>query len=87
MRQIFFFDSLLTPKILLACYWLSLLGVVISGFISLAVTHSFSFWQLLVGLGMMVGIRISFEMIMIMFKMAEYLRRIAENQPKRDANQ
>jgi hypothetical protein len=33
MRNIFFFDAMLTPKIITAVYWLALLGVLLSGII------------------------------------------------------
>lgn len=32
MKEIFFFDSMITPKIITSVYWLSLLCVVIVGF-------------------------------------------------------
>jgi hypothetical protein len=85
MKQMFFFDSLLTPKLLLVSYWLSLASAIGVGIYTMISAQGVSIAHILIGIVTLVGIRVSFEMIMIVFKMAEYLRRIAENQPQRDA--
>lgn len=75
-KNILFFNSLITPKILTMLYWLSLLTLIVAG-IATMVTHN-----IFVGLVMLIfggmGIRVSFEMIMIAFKNNEYLKKIAE---------
>lgn len=76
MKSIFFFDAMLTPKIITVVYWLSLLAVIFYGI-------GFMYYgQFFLGLlGLIIGclmIRVSFEMIMIAFKNNEYLRKIAE---------
>jgi ABC-type spermidine/putrescine transport system permease subunit II len=76
MKNIFFFDAMLTPKIITGVYWLCLLGVLFGG-IALMISGEF-----LRGLGsVIVGgvfIRVCFEMVIIAFKNNEYLRKIAE---------
>ena len=77
MRNIFFFDAMLTPKIITAVYWLALLGVLISG---IGMMFYGEFFRGLFGI--IVGgvfVRVAFEMIIIAFKNNEYLRKIAEN--------
>ncbi|QHA86280.1 DUF4282 domain-containing protein [Serratia rhizosphaerae] len=76
MRNILFFDSMLTPKIITVIYWLTLLGVVISGIG--VMTYSGVLSGLL---GILIGgvfVRVAFEMVIIAFKNNEYLRKIAE---------
>ncbi|MCE0828476.1 MULTISPECIES: DUF4282 domain-containing protein [Buttiauxella] len=80
MKNIFFFDTLITPKLLVVLYWLSIISIVIS-----AATTIF-LGQALAGIfGLVFGIlavRVGFELIMIAFKNNEYLKRIAENLPE-----
>jgi hypothetical protein len=76
MKSIFFFDAMLTPKIITVAYWLSLLGMILSGIMYI---YMGDFFRGL--LGMVIGcifIRVCFEMVIIAFKNNEYLRKIAE---------
>lgn len=76
MKNIFFFDAMLTPKIITGVYWLCLLAILVGGI------GSIFFGEFLRGLvAMIVGgvfTRVCFEMVIIAFKNNEYLRRIAE---------
>lgn len=78
MKDIFFFDSMLTPKIITFVYWLLLLGCLISG-----VTTIFSQFGggLFAGLGIMIagaiGSRIWCELLIVLFKIHENLQKIA----------
>ncbi|BFO08727.1 DUF4282 domain-containing protein [Serratia rubidaea] len=76
MKSIFLFDAMLTPKIITVVYWLTLLGVIVSGIGMM--TYSGVFSGLLAILIGGVFVRVAFEMIIIAFKNNEYLRRIAE---------
>nr|WP_306288327.1 hypothetical protein [Pseudoalteromonas sp. WY3] len=51
MKGIFFFESMLTPKIITFVYWLMLLGAVISGVTTMFVQYGGGFWA---GLGIIV---------------------------------
>ncbi|MBN1361916.1 MAG: DUF4282 domain-containing protein [Sedimentisphaerales bacterium] len=83
MRFVLFFDSMLTPKIITFVYWLALLGVVIS-----ALTTMFggfggvTFGKFLMGIGILVGggigARIWCELLIVLFKIHENVRKIAE---------
>ncbi|TQI78158.1 uncharacterized protein DUF4282 [Serratia fonticola] len=76
MKNIFFFDAMLTPKIITAVYWLCLLAILASGIGAMVYGEFFRGL-----LGMILGgvfTRVCFEMIIIAFKNNEYLRKIAE---------
>jgi hypothetical protein len=76
MKDILYFDSLITPKILTIVYWLALVVVVVGG---LSMIFSGSVFTGLFGIIFgALGVRVSFEMIMIAFKNNEYLKKIAE---------
>lgn len=76
MKEILFFESLITPKILTGFYWLALLGVLFSG---LALMFAGSFFSGLFSIIFgAVATRVFFEMIMIVFKNNEYLKKIAD---------
>jgi len=73
-RDIFFFDTMLTPRIITVVYWIVLVGAVVTGF---GAMFSGSFWG---GLGYMigaiVGARIMFELLVVAFKANEALQDI-----------
>ncbi|CNI45752.1 DUF4282 domain-containing protein [Yersinia pekkanenii] len=75
LKNVLYFDSMLTPKILTILYWLSLFGIIVSGILAM-------FSSFILGIAIIIGggisSRIAFEMIMIAFKNNEYLKRIAE---------
>jgi hypothetical protein len=80
MKDLFFFDSMLTPKIITFVYWLGLLSVVIGGFGSIF-SHYGSIWS---GLGIIIGgtigVRIWCELLIVLFKIHENLQKIANRE-------
>nr|WP_014343637.1 DUF4282 domain-containing protein [Aliivibrio fischeri]AEY78223.1 putative membrane protein [Aliivibrio fischeri] len=78
MKDIFFFDSMLTPKIITIVYWLLLTAAIISG-----VSTMFGGYQqnIFGGLGMIIGgvigARIWCELMIVLFKIHENLQKIA----------
>lgn len=80
-RQILYFDSMLTPKIITFVYWLGLVAVVIAGLISMFVGGP-SFVKFLMGIGVMVGgaisVRINCELLIVLFKIHENIHKLAE---------
>ncbi|QLF93303.1 DUF4282 domain-containing protein [Pseudomonas sp. ABC1] len=78
MRDIFFFDTMITPKIITFIYWLGLLGVLLGG---LGAMFSDSFFT---GLGVLVfgaiGTRIWCELLIVLFKINENLQKIANRE-------
>ena len=81
MRDILFFDKMLTPKIITAVYWLLLIGTVIGGIGSMFAGYpGFTFGSFLMGLVYIVagavGVRIWCELLIVLFKMNEALQEI-----------
>ncbi len=77
MKNLFFFDAMLTPKIITFVYWLMLLSVVVS-----SVTMMFgAYGSFLGGLGTLIGgtigARIGCELMIVLFKIHENLQKIA----------
>jgi hypothetical protein len=79
VRDIFFFDSMLTPKIITFVYWLMLLGCVVSGIGTMFSSYGGGFIS---GVGIIVfgaiGSRIWCELLIVLFKIHENLKKIAE---------
>ena len=78
MKDIFFFDSMLTPKIITFVYWLMLLGSISAGLSSMFAEYGGGF---LAGIGIIVGgaigSRIWCELLIVLFKIHENLQKIA----------
>lgn len=81
MKDLFFFDKMLIPKIIVIFYWFSLVAVVLSG-----VGSMFEFDQGLTAKGFFMGIlviifsavlaRIWCELLVVLFKMNEALQEL-----------
>lgn len=78
MKDALFFNTMLTPKIILLVYWLGLLGVIASGLYTL-LSGSFIIGLLSI-VGGVIGVRIWCELLIVMFKIHENLKRIADKQ-------
>lgn len=80
MRDIFFFDKMLTPKIITFVYWVMLVGAVIGGLVSMFTGYGFSFSRFIMGIVYaIVGVvfaRIWCELLIVLFKMNEALQDI-----------
>ena len=76
IRSIFYFDTMLMPKIITFIYWLLLLSVFISS-IGLMTTGSF-----LNGVGLLIfgsiGVRLWCEFIILLFKINENIQKLAD---------
>ncbi|AWL10841.1 hypothetical protein HMF8227_00335 [Saliniradius amylolyticus] len=86
MKDIFLFNSMLTPKIITVVYWLMLVGVLVGGIGTMFDKYN---GGILAGLGIIVagaiGARIWCEMMIVLFKIHENLRRIADREaPSQD---
>ena len=81
MKNIFFFDAMLTPKIITFVYWLMLLGALVSGLGSMFSHSGNGFLTgLLILVGGAVGSRIWCELMIVLFKIHENLQKIANRQ-------
>lgn len=78
MKDIFFFDSMITPKIITFIYWLLVLASLITGLNAMFSQYGGGF---LYGLGIIiagsVGSRIWCELMIVLFKIHENLQSIA----------
>lgn len=83
MKDVLFFDSMLTPKIITFVYWLLLLAAVVSGVGSwFSGFEGFTFGRFLMGIGIIigggVGARIWCELLIVLFKINENIKKMAE---------
>lgn len=80
MRNIFFFDNMLTPKIITLVYWFMLLVVVVSGLGTMFGGRSV--FGLVYGIativGGVIGARIFCELLIVVFKIDEALQDIRQ---------
>ncbi|ASM52022.1 hypothetical protein PESP_b0468 [Pseudoalteromonas espejiana DSM 9414] len=78
MKDIFFFDSMLTPKIITFVYWLILIGTLISGVTTMFAQYGGGFISgLAIIVGGAIGARIWCELLIVLFKIHENLQKIA----------
>ncbi len=74
MKDILYFDNMLTPKIITFIYWILVIAVVLAGL------QSIFNGEILSGLGIIVGgsiaVRVWCELMIIFFKMNEALQEI-----------
>ena len=81
MKNIFFFDSMLTPKIITFVYWLLLLGSVLSGVTKMFAGYDASFvYGLFIIVSGCVGARIWCELLIVLFKINGNLQKIANGE-------
>ena len=81
MRNVFFFDSMLTPKIITVVYWLALLAVLFFGLSVMfggygGFTAAKFFMGLVYIIAGAIGARIYAELLIVLFKMNEALQDI-----------
>ena len=81
MRDLLYFDSMITPKIFTIIYWIMLVGVVITGlglmFSGTGITGVIS-GLLVIGLGALLA-RIYCELMIVLFKIHENLKKVADS--------
>lgn len=72
MRDIFFFDNMLTPKIITIVYWLLLAAALLTGISRLF--DGYFLMGLGTAIGGAIGARIWCELMIVLFKMNEALQ-------------
>ena len=83
LRNVLYFDSMLTPKVVTLVYWLLLLSALIAGLGSMFYTGfrylSFGtfFRGLAITLGGAIAARIWCELVIVLFKLNENVQRLA----------
>jgi hypothetical protein len=83
MKELFFFNAMLTPKIITFVYWLLLFFAVVSGLTTMFGGYNgLTFGKFLTGIGIIigggVGARIWCELMIVLFKIHENIKKIAE---------
>ena len=85
LRDILFFDSMLTPKVVTVVYWLLLLAALIAGLGSIFylgfqyVTFGVFMRGVVITVGGAIGARIWCELVIVLFKLNENVQRIASS--------
>ena len=85
LRDVLFFDSMLTPKVVTLVYWLLLLAALIAGLGSMFylgfqyLTFGGFVRGLAITVGGAIGARIWCELVIVLFKMNENVQRIASS--------
>jgi len=81
MKDIFFFDAMLTPKIITLLYWAGLLGVIVCGVAAMFGMFGMGLWSgLAMLIGGLIGVRLWCELLIVMFKINENLKTVAARQ-------
>ena len=84
MKDLLFFENMLTPKIITVVYWLLILGSVVGGMGAAFSSHGGFFGKLFMGLlfsvGGIIASRIWCELLIVIFKINEALQE-ARNKP------
>jgi TM2 domain-containing membrane protein YozV len=79
LKEFFLFNTMLFPKVVTVLYWLVLVSIFISGIGQMFSDYGGGFWVgLLSILGGWLVARIVFEMIMVIFKINDNLKKIAD---------
>ncbi|MBH0056109.1 DUF4282 domain-containing protein [Pseudoalteromonas sp. SWXJZ94C] len=81
MKDLFFFDSMITPKIITFIYWLILLATLVSGITAMFTSYGGGFIS---GIGIIVfgaiGARVWCEFVIVLFKINSNLQKIADKE-------
>jgi len=83
VRDVLFFDSMLTPKIITLVYWLLLFFAIVSGLGAMfSGFGGVTFGKFVMGLGIIiggaVGARIWCELLIVLFKIHENIKKVAD---------
>jgi len=82
MKSLFFFDAMVTPRIITFVYWLLLFSAAIGGIASMFTFGRLSFTGFATGLAIMAGgalaARIWCELLMVLFKINEHTQKLAD---------
>lgn len=83
MKDVFFFESMLTPKIITVVYWLMLLAAVVSGIGTMfggynGFTLGSFFSGIAIAISGAIAARIWCELMIVLFKIHSNLQKIAD---------
>ncbi|QIQ21901.1 DUF4282 domain-containing protein [Zophobihabitans entericus] len=72
-KELLFFNRLVMPQILTVIYWIALVGVVLSGIFFMRFSFFGGLMQIIIGA---IGVRISFELICVVFSINRNLEKL-----------
>lgn len=82
MKNLFFFDKMLAPKLITLIYWVLLLVAVVNGAFTIFGGYYFHFTDVVFGIlqiaGGVIGARIWCELMIVIFKINSNLQKIAD---------
>jgi hypothetical protein len=85
-KDLFFFDEMLTPKVITILYWVALLYVAATGLSVMFAGDKMTFAKFAGGLGVVIGgaiaARIASELLVAVFKINENLQSLADRKDK-----
>lgn len=81
IKQWLNFDRMVTPGIIKYVYWLLLFFTIASGILGMLMSPSTSPITLVILILSIIALRISCEMIILMFNIYQQLKKIADNVP------
>ena len=88
LKQVFMFDTMLTPKIITFVYWLLLVIALVSGLGAMSGYYGVTLGSFFKGLTIMLvgGVlaRIWCELLIVLFKIHENLKKIADKENTKD---
>lgn len=92
MKDMWLFDTMITPKIITVIYWLLLVVAVLAGVGAMFTGYyGFTFATFMVGVmaivGGAIGARIWCELLIVMFKIHENLKKLADYADKQEQAQ
>jgi len=81
VKDVLFFNSMLTPKVITVVYWLALAGIAFSGLKTIFAESYFGFLtQLGMGLGILIGgtisARIGCELLIVLFSINDNIKKM-----------
>ncbi|WP_334472509.1 DUF4282 domain-containing protein [Arsenophonus sp. PmNCSU2021_1] len=82
LKSLLNLDKMITPKIIIIFYWLGIIAVLFSGIAAIfAGSHLGGFFSGFIGglTTMVIGVRVSCELIILLFNIYAKLKEIAEN--------
>lgn len=80
MKEVLFFDTMITPRIITVVYWLLLLAILMSGLGSMFSGQGGGFLMGIVMIvGGAIGARIWCELLIVLFKIHENIKRLAQS--------
>ena len=82
IKDLLYFDHMVTPKIITFVYWASLVSILFLGFLAMftgygGLTFGKFIWGLFIIIFGCIGTRISYELLIVLFKIHENIKKIA----------